>query len=290
MARPLRIHVPGAFHHVTLRGNHRQPVFFQASDRELLGRLLAAGIADCGARVHAYCWMTNHVHLLVQVGDVPLGVLIHRVASRYARTVQAGLQTTGHLFENRFHAVMVAADAQLLALLHYIHLNPVRAGIVDHVAAYEWSSHHAYAGTRAEPWLTTAFLLGMLDPRPDRQRTAYARSLGGEPADGIVAAVAPADMETVVDQHPGCQTANPTVPCRQTLSDLLDQATECFGVTRESMLSPLRTRAVTSARQWIVRTALDRGIASVSEAARFLGRHESSLRKALARRSPRHDQ
>ena len=111
MPRPPRIHVGGGFYHVTLRGNHAQPIFFQPADRVTLESIVADTIPRCGARVHAYCWMTNHIHLLVQVGEIPLGRVILRIASRYARTVQARLYTTGHLFERRYHSVLVDADA-----------------------------------------------------------------------------------------------------------------------------------------------------------------------------------
>jgi hypothetical protein len=236
--------------------------------------------------------MTNHIHLLVQVGEVPLGALVHRVASRYARSVQARLRTTGHLFENRFHAVMVAADAHLLELLRYIHLNPVRAGIVDDVAAYRWSSHPVYAGQRAEPWLTTSFLLDMLEARPARQRAAYARFLDNDQPDGVAAATDPVDPPaTMAVAATGRNTRDGrprhVARCSQALQDLVEQAVGRFGITRESLLSPVRARSCSSARQWIARTAVDGGIASLSEVARFLGRHESSLRKGLARRVPR---
>jgi REP element-mobilizing transposase RayT len=125
MARRLRLHVPGGFYHVTLRGNHQQPIFFAATDRDLLNRIVAEAIAELRARIHAFCWMTNHVHLLVQVSDEPLGRLMHRIASKYARTVQARIATTGHLFERRYHAALVDTDRYLIAVLRYIHLNPV---------------------------------------------------------------------------------------------------------------------------------------------------------------------
>ena len=106
MRKP-RLHVPAAFYHVTLRGNHRQDIFFSPTDRSLLSRIVAEVIPHYGARLHAYCWMTNHVHLLVQVGDTPLGRIMLRIASRYARELQAQFHTTGHLFERRYHAVLV---------------------------------------------------------------------------------------------------------------------------------------------------------------------------------------
>jgi putative transposase len=131
MPRPPRIHVPGAFYHVTLRGNHRQAIFFTAQDRHTLSALIEEVLERFGARLHAYCYMTNHIHALIQVGEAPLGRLMLRIAGRYARLTQKGLHTTGHLFEKRYYPVLVDADEYLLELLRYIHLNPVRARMVD---------------------------------------------------------------------------------------------------------------------------------------------------------------
>lgn len=75
--------------------------------------------------------MTNHIHLLIQVADAPLGRLMLRIASHYARQVQKRFKTTGHLFECRYHAPLVETDEYLLELVRYIHLNPVRVYIVD---------------------------------------------------------------------------------------------------------------------------------------------------------------
>jgi putative transposase len=180
MARPPRLHVPGGFYHVTLRGNHRQPIFFRDSDRPLLDEIVADTLARLEARLHAYCWMTNHIHILIQVSAAPLGQVVMRIESRYARTVQAGIQTTGHLFERRYHAALVDEDRYLLALIRYIHLNPVRGALVNRPGDYPWSSHHEYVGTREQPWVTTSFALQMLGTQTDSARAAY-RELIDEP-------------------------------------------------------------------------------------------------------------
>ena len=112
-------------------------------------------------RVHAYCWMSNHVHMLVQVADIPLGRAIMRIAGRYAREMQRHRATTGHFFERRYRAILVDADSYLLELIRYIHLNPVRAGIVQDPSAYRWSGHRTYLGLETTPWLTTDFALSL---------------------------------------------------------------------------------------------------------------------------------
>jgi REP element-mobilizing transposase RayT len=82
----------------------------------LFDEITAEVIERFAARLHAYCWMTNHVHMLSQVVDAPLGRLMLHIAGRYARRVQARLRTTGHLFEKRYYPVLVEADEYLLEL------------------------------------------------------------------------------------------------------------------------------------------------------------------------------
>lgn len=109
MPRRPRLHVPGGFCHVTLRSNHRRDIFFRPEDRQQLDTIAGEVIERFKSRLHAYCWMTNDIHALVQVRDTPLGTLIRRIAGRYARTVQRRFQTTGHLFERRYPALLVDA-------------------------------------------------------------------------------------------------------------------------------------------------------------------------------------
>jgi len=96
MPRPRRVHVDGGFYHVTLRGNHQQNIFVAEGDQRLLSQIVARAVEKHGARVHAYCRMTNHLHFLVQVSETPLGKPMHQIAAEFARAMQAKLQTTGH--------------------------------------------------------------------------------------------------------------------------------------------------------------------------------------------------
>ena len=196
MRRP-RLHVPGACYHVTLRGNHRQDIFFSDADRCLLGHYIEAACEPTGVRIHAYCWMSNHIHLLIQVTDVPLGSFMQRISSRYARAVQARVPTTGHLFQNRYHALLVDVDRYFLALLRYIHLNPVRSGLAENPADYRWSSHRAYLGRATVGWLVTDFGLRLFDGD-----TARAGAITGGTGHRTAAGVAPRSPRAVTTSAP----------------------------------------------------------------------------------------
>ena len=162
MARKPRVHCPGAFYHVILRGNARQDIFFDDEDRYRFYLLIQEGMERFGHRVHAFCLMTNHIHLALQIGSVPLSRIMQNLSFRYTRWVNWRQQRSGHLFQGRYKAIMVDADEYLLQLVGYLHLNPVRAGLVARPEEYPWSSHRAYLGRETIPWLTTETALAQL--------------------------------------------------------------------------------------------------------------------------------
>ena len=143
MARKPRLHVPGGLYHVILRGNARQDVFFVSGDRHFFYQLLAEGVTRFGYRVHAFCLMTNHLHLALQAGDEGLSAGMQNLSFRYTRYLNARLGRVGHVFQGRFKAFLVDQDRYGLALIRYLHLNPVRASMVRQPGAYRWSSHRA---------------------------------------------------------------------------------------------------------------------------------------------------
>jgi REP element-mobilizing transposase RayT len=287
MPRRPRIHLDNGFYHVTLRGNHQQPIFDVEADRLLLNRILGRVLSQSDARVHAYCWMTNHIHLLVQVGTCPLGVFVRQVASNYARAYQRKLSTTGHLFERRYHAKLVGVDEYLLVLLRYIHLNPVDVKLVRSPSEYRWSSHLAYAGFAVrEPWLTTDFILRMFAPDRAGARAAYRQFVAdGDPA------WQPEDEPTALElsllPQPGTVKIlgfrPPPAASSQSFDSLLAEACARFGIQIEDLLSASRDVNVVYARGWIGREAVNRRIANLSEVARALGRDRATLRYAMRR-------
>ena len=289
MPRRLRIHLPGGFYHVTLRGNHQQDIFLADGDRLLLNIIVARAIDTFGARLHAYCWMTNHLHFLVQVGNEPLAHPMRQIAAEFARAMQLKLETTGHFFERRYHATLVDSDAYLLELLRYIHLNPVRAGLVDDPGRFRWSSHHHYSGRRVEPWLTTDFVLSMFSSDHARAiasyqeflqcrlDTAWEPSMAANPANSAVLG----SDEFLARVQP--ESWRPRA--KRTLPDLIGEACRRFEVDVERLHSPLRDAYVVKVRAWIAHQAGDQRIATLAAVARALGRDEATLRYAMRKYS-----
>jgi REP element-mobilizing transposase RayT len=279
----LRVHIPGGFYHATLRGNHQQDIFRTESDRQLLNAIVARAIEAYDASVHAYCWMTNHLHFLMQVGERPLGDVMRHIASGYARAFQQKLTTTGHLFERRYHANIVDVDSYLLELLRYIHLNPVRAKLVSRAADYRWSSHGAYAGAvAAEPWLTTRFALDLFGRDAQYARAAYLHFMESTPDMEFEAPLPMSEaIATGRPPLPARSAAPPGLAVRQTLAQLLDEACQRFAVREADLSSPSRDPLLVQVRAWVAQEALDRRISTLSEVARALGRDRATLRSGM---------
>lgn len=285
MPRRLRIHLPGGCYHVTLRGNHQQPIFQDDADRRLLHRIVARAIERFSVRVHAYCWMTNHIHLLVQVGQDPLAHPMRQIAAEFARAMQARVPTTGHFFERRYHAVLVEVETYLKALVRYIHLNPVEAGMVRDPAQYPWSSHCAYLGRQTEPWLTTNFVLGHFGTNRARASAEYRRFMA-DYADGNFSGWLSAESTQSgvlgSDDFIATVSRRATSPhSQQTLDALLAEACRRFVVNETQLSAPGRDQYLTRVRAWIAHQARKRGIGTLAAVARALGRHEATLRQGM---------
>lgn len=140
MPRKPRLVVPGLAHHVTQRGNNRQPVFFTDTDRECWLRGLFEHAEALRIRLLAYCLMTNHIHLIVVPPETDsLCRLMRRIQSDYARLVNFRRGSCGHLWHSRFYSCAMA-ELDALAAIAYVERNPVRAGMIRDAWEYPWSS------------------------------------------------------------------------------------------------------------------------------------------------------
>src|SRR6266498_2751571 len=161
MARPLRIAYPGAFYHVTSRGNERKDVFKSRRDREKFLEYLASATERYGAAIHAYCLMSNHYHLLLETPEGNLSQIMRHINGAYTTYFNVKRKRAGHLFQGRFKAILVEADEYAAELSRYIHLNPVRAGMAERPEDYRWSSYRSYIGQNSAPeWLQMGMILG----------------------------------------------------------------------------------------------------------------------------------
>jgi REP element-mobilizing transposase RayT len=166
MARPLRIEYPGAFYHVTSRGNEQKDVFKSQKDREKFLSYLESATERYSAVIHAYCLMSNHYHFLLETPVGNLSQIMRHINGAYTTYFNIKRKRAGHLFQGRFKAILVEADEYATELSRYIHLNPVRAGIVARPEEYQWSSYRYFIGQGKTPeWLKAGFILGYFGKR-----------------------------------------------------------------------------------------------------------------------------
>lgn len=176
MSRPPRIQFPGALHHVTARGNRKAPIFLDDLDYLTWLDLIARAADRFGFVCHAYCQMPNHFHLLLQTPVANLSELMHFLNCVYSLHFNVRHGLTGHVFQGRFHSVLLERDEHFLELMRYITLNPVRAGLVQCAADWRWSNYRATAGLMAPPeWLDTETTLARFHGTSGEERIASYR-------------------------------------------------------------------------------------------------------------------
>ena len=168
MSRPLRVQFEGAAYHVSARGNERRAIFRDDTDRRRFLQTLGETCGQFGLVVHAYCLMLNHYHLLVRTPRANLSQAMGWLQTTGTIRFNRRHRRSGHLFQGRFKAHLVDADAYARQLVRYIHLNPVRPrdrkAIVPrdrrrYLDRYAWSSHRAYSGFDKPPdWLSMEWL------------------------------------------------------------------------------------------------------------------------------------
>jgi REP element-mobilizing transposase RayT len=146
MPRKTRVHFPGAVYHVTSRGNEGRPIFFKDGDRSDFLSIVSLEKTRAQSLLLAYCLISNHFHLLLHVGPMPISVIMQRILSRYSNHINSGRRVHGHLFQGRFKDSLCQDDSYLLEAVRYINLNPVRAGLASYPAQWRWSSHRCYMG------------------------------------------------------------------------------------------------------------------------------------------------
>ena len=151
MGRQARFVLPGVALHVIQRGNNRSSCFRGSSDYQVYLSCLRELSAKFECGVHAYCLMTNHVHLLVTPPSAAACAgMMRELGQRYVRYFNQRYLRTGTLWEGRFRSCVAESARYVLACYRYIELNPVRAGLAHSPEAYEWSSHRVNRGMRAD--------------------------------------------------------------------------------------------------------------------------------------------
>ena len=176
MPRQSRIDAPGALHHIIGRGIERREIFKDDLDRDNFITRLDKIVTDTHTQCYAWALMENHFHLLLKTGKVPLSTVMRRLLTGYAFGFNLRHRRSGHLFQNRYKSILCQEDNYLKELVRYIHLNPLRGGIVADLKAlgnYRYSGHTALMHRHKLSWQNTGYVLALFADRHAQARRRY---------------------------------------------------------------------------------------------------------------------
>src|SRR4051794_7185578 len=149
MSRKRRAWFPGAKYHITSRGNRKSTLFFDDEDRMKYLTIIQETKNHFSFTLHAFCLMSNHTHLQLETSDTSPAIIMSHLNTKYAKYFNKKYDFTGHVFEKRYGAELLDSLDYEFDVSRYIHLNPLKAGLVDELESYPWSSYHAYVNGEA---------------------------------------------------------------------------------------------------------------------------------------------
>jgi REP element-mobilizing transposase RayT len=320
MARKSRIDAPGALHHIIVRGIDRQSIFMDSQDCQNFIERLGKILTDASTACYAWALMANHVHLLIRTGMVPVSAVMRRLLTGYAQQFNRRHSRCGVLFQNRYKSFLCEEEPYLLELVRYIHLNPVRAGIVQDLKAlktYSRCGHAVLMGRMDHDWQDTHYILKRFGDSVKSARRAYAafvsrgisegrrpdlvgggllRSVGGWSALKAIRAAGMGVMgdERILGSSDFVETvlkkANEHYERRAQfrakgldLEVIIDAVSGYFGVKRDEIMGQSRPREVVRSRAVISIVAMDKMGFSGAEVARALNLTPSAVSKLIGR-------
>jgi putative transposase len=172
MSRPLRIEYPDAWYHILNRGRRSENIFADEKDYIIFTELLKETSEMWNIRIASYCLVPNHYHMLVQTPEANISRSMRHLNGVYTQRYNRRHNCDGQLFRGRYKSIIIDTDIYLLQAVRYIHRNPLRAGLVDKIDAYKWSSHKGYISIAKKwDWLHKNHIFSMLSKtRKDRLR------------------------------------------------------------------------------------------------------------------------
>ncbi len=275
MARPLRLEFPGALYHVTSRGNARESIFVDDTDRRQFLEVLDRVCGRTRWRIRAWCQMGNHYHLLLETPEANLSAGMRQLNGTYTQRFNRRHGRVGHVLQGRYKAIVVDRDSYLLEVTRYVLLNPVRAGLVRHASHWPWSSYRSTLGLADAPdWLAVEDVLA---------------TFGRNRAAGIVA------LRRFIDA--GVDAEAPWVSLRNQIflgsEDFIERMGEQTSICGDSGEIPFAQRrgrrptlaelvAATGQRDEAIRMAWHGGGYSLREIGAWFGLHYSRVSRIVA--------
>lgn len=320
MPRHARLDIPGALHHIMIRGIDRGDIFIDEQDKNKFLEKLGEYVSDAKCSVYAWVLMSNHVHILYKSGEKGISAVMRKLLTWYAIYFNRRHKRTGHLFENRYKSVLCEEDRYFLALIRYIHLNPVRAGIIrkmEELDSYQWSGHSTIIENIKHEWMDVEYVLAQFGVTRKRAKREYRkfvekgmnmgrsdeltgggliRSHGGW---SKVVSMRRRKREGEFDERilGGSDFVQKVLEdveerdirqlkIRKTgmgISDIIGEECEKFQVSATALRNGSRRSKMSEARAVIARRSAEELCLTAAEVARHLGVSTSAITKAIAR-------
>jgi REP element-mobilizing transposase RayT len=308
MTRAARIDIPGILHHVIVRGIEKCPIFLDDEDRLSFATRLSTLLGETRTDCLAWAFLDNHLHILLRPQQIKLATFMRRLLTGYAVTFNLRHKRSGHLFQNRYKSIVCEDELYLLELVRYIHLNPLRAGIVksmDELDFYPWCGHAVVLGNKVLSGQNTVEVLTRFGKRINKARPAYRQFV----AEGISqgrrnelvgggmkrsqANVNPAGRVEAYDARVlgsgdfveslllEAEGKKPAIPI--TLADLATHVALMFELSPDLLAQRIRTKNVSTARSVLCYIAVREIGYSGVELAEFLGQSRAGICLSAAR-------
>lgn len=291
MARPLRIEYAGAVYHVICRGNNRQAVFRDDQDRRRYLEKLSLYLEEKNVDLLAYCLLSNHVHLLLETPEGNLSKMMQPFQTSYTVYFNKRHRRSGHVFEQRYKALLVDKDKYLLEVSRYIHLNPAAARIVERPQDYRWSSYGSYLKGKGILGLKSAAVLGYFSGGKSNQLDRYREYVeggGGEKerqAEPPVVRQAFVGDEEFVERVTRKAKTGTNMPGHYSLKRIVAAVSKVSGVKEDDLRRPGRNEEIMRSRELISYVSRRYSDVSLRELARFLQVKELSTPSHGVRRA-----
>lgn len=320
MPRQARLDVPGALHHIMVRGINKSKIFDDDQDKSRFLERLGQNVTEGNCSVYAWVLMDNHVHILFKSGTHGISAVMRKLLTWYAQYYNRRHKRTGHLFENRYKSILCDEDTYLLALVRYIHLNPLRANIVktiEELDRYPFCGHRTIIGKAKHPWTDADYVLSQfgktrrkslagyrkfmregvgLGPQPELTGGGLLRSLGGwsqviarrrtgKEEEGDERILGGGDFVHAILKETEERELRQLKLKRsgRTIQKIIDEECKKAGISPMEVVNGVRRRVVSRLRAVIARRGRTELGLSSAEMARHLGVAASSISRLIER-------
>ncbi|MHB9155911.1 MAG: transposase [Endomicrobiales bacterium] len=277
MPRHTRIHAPGAAYHIIARGGSGRKIYLNDNDRRQFLSLIKSTRLKYPFTLYSYVLMSDHFHLLVEVGEKTTSRIMQSLLTSYSRYFNHAHKRHGHLFRGRYKAFLCEKDAHLLELLRCLHLNPLRAKQAGTPDAWEWSSHNEYSGQK-RAGLIDAGIIGGLFGKGEAGYRKYRQFMAGGSVHGIKGKLYPGESNPfpgpATEMREQAGDARHERAGRHSLEELAGRIAKKNGLSKELLLRKTKQRDISRMRKNFIDESV-RGGFRQSEIARYLGCDQS---------------